>query len=186
MSKCAFFVSAPTVRFLQTMKELRLLPSTQQRKIAADVYGEIKPLIGTRDIDELRRAAQAAQDERWRLVSRGTRAMTDVGFATVVVTEQWLLAQREVIHASSPVAEVLAEKRCGAIEDFIRDNISFEAGEVVQLHAHVSSPRTDAGSEPDSAAQRRPRAERRDVSSACFPGLRLTPDAEILIAAPLR
>jgi hypothetical protein len=29
----------------------------------------------------------------------------------------------------------LAEKRCGAIERFILDNLSFESGDVVRLHA---------------------------------------------------
>jgi hypothetical protein len=138
MSKCAFFVSAPTVRLLQAIQKLGPLPSAQKRKIAADVYSAIKPLVTSLDIDDLRGAAQTAQDERWRLISRGIRDMTDLGFASVALAEQWLLAQIERLHTGSPVKEALADKRCEAVENFIRDNLVFEAGEVIHLHALAS------------------------------------------------
>jgi hypothetical protein len=136
MSQCAFFVSAPTIRFLQAMEQVRLLPAPQRRQIAADVYSEIKPLVGTRNADRLGGRARAAQDERWRLISSGVREITDVRFARTAIAEQWVLAQLELLRPASPVAEVLAERRHRAIEDFVSDNLSFETGEVIQLRGH--------------------------------------------------
>ncbi len=144
-------MSAPTVRFLRAIQQLRLLPATHRRKVAATVYAEIRPLFGSRDV-ELRRAARRAQDERWQLIYRDIREMTDARFASVVLTEQWVLASLELVLAASPVAEVLAEKRCGAVETFIGDNLSFENCEVIQLHAHVSSRRIDRGNASKNAA----------------------------------
>jgi len=147
MSRCAFFVSAPTVRFLRALDQLGLLPATQRRKIAAAVYAAIKPLVGSRDLDELRCAALDAQAERWRLISGGINELSDVA-----ITEQWLLGQVDLVRAASPVAEVLAEKRCAAIENFIRDNIMIQSGEVIQLHGHASLRRTDRRSSSKTAA----------------------------------
>src|SRR5262245_9638243 len=96
MSKCAFFVSAPTVRFLQVLAGLGLLPTAQRRRIAAEVYSRIKPLVARPDIEELQQAAHDAQDERWRLISAGIDDMSDAGFASVALTEQWLRAQIEL------------------------------------------------------------------------------------------
>jgi hypothetical protein len=59
----------------------------------------------------------------------------DRQFATVFMAEHWLRGRVEQIRGGSPVGEVLAEKRCGAIERFILDTLSFEIGDVVQLHA---------------------------------------------------
>jgi hypothetical protein len=140
MSRCAFFASAPTIRFLQAMEQVRLLPAQQRRQIAADVYSEIKPLVGTRNADQLGGCAQAAQDERWRLTASGVREITDVRFARAAIAEQWMLAQLQLLRPASPVVEVLAERRCRAIEDFVSDNLSFETGEVIRLFAHVSIP----------------------------------------------
>ena len=151
MSRCAFFVSAPTVRFLRALEQLRLLDAPQRRKIAAVVYGEIKPLVGSPDIDALRRAARVAQDARWRFISTGMRDMSDVRFASTVLAEQWLLAQVELVRAASPVAEVLAAKRSDAIEGFIRDHLSFETAEVIHLHA-LASLRRRAEHEASEAA----------------------------------
>lgn len=134
MSRCAFFMSAPTLRFLRVLDRLRVLPLGQQRKIAASVYTQIKPLVRSADLDELSGATQIAQDERWRLVSAGTCDMTDARLAGVVLTEQWLRARAELIRGVAPVAEVLAEKRREAIEAFICDNLSFKGGEIVELH----------------------------------------------------
>jgi hypothetical protein len=152
MSKCAFFVSAPTVRFLKVMRELGTFPSAQRRRIAADVYTRIKPLVGNRHIDQLRHAARGVQDERWRLISGGSGEMCDVGFASVALTEQWLRAQIELDHTGSPIREALAEKRSEAIENFIRDNLTFEAGEIIHLHALASLQPGDGDNAAMSAA----------------------------------
>jgi len=152
MSRCAYFVSAPTVRFLLAIERLGLLPAAQRRKIAADVYGEIKPFFASQDVDALRRAAQGAQDERWQLISRDVRAMTDTRFATVVITEKWMLARLELVLGAAPVAEVLAEKRCDVVEKFIGKNLSFGEGEIIPLHPHISLPETDREAASKSAA----------------------------------
>jgi hypothetical protein len=134
MSRCAFFVSAPTVRFLRTVERLAALPHTQRRKIAAGVLAEIKPLLASRDLDELSNAARRFQDERWRLISSDVREITDIRFASVVVTEQWILARLELVRAVSPVEEVLAEKRYTAVERFIMDSISLDSFDIVELY----------------------------------------------------
>jgi hypothetical protein len=152
MSNCAFFVSAPTVRFLRAIEQLALLPSAQKRTIAADVYTTIKPLVGSADVAALRRAVDDVQAERWRLISTGIGEPTDARFARVALAEQWLLAQLELLRATSPVAEVLAGRRCGAIESFIRGNLSFEDGEFVQLHGHAAAASIGEGDASKSAA----------------------------------
>jgi hypothetical protein len=139
----ALFVSAPTVRFLRAVEKVRLLPAAQRQTIAGAVYADIKPLIGCCDLDELCAAARVAQDERWRLVSSGTCDKADIRFATVVITEQWLRAQIELVRAAAPLAEVLAEKRRDVIEEFVRDNLYVESGEVVELHKNASSTRRE-------------------------------------------
>jgi hypothetical protein len=131
---------------------LAVPPPAQRRIIAAEVYTAVKPLVGTGDIEALRRAAAAAQAERWRLISTGVGELSDVRFATVFLAEQWLLAQLELVKAASPVAEVLAEKRCAAIESFIRAHLAFEDGEVVALHAQASLPPIDSSGAARSAA----------------------------------
>jgi hypothetical protein len=49
-------------------------------------------------------------------------------------------------------AGVLAEKRRAAIEEFIRDHLSFENGEVVQLHTQASVRRSDRLASSKTAA----------------------------------
>jgi hypothetical protein len=150
MSRSAFFASAPTMRFLRAMEQLRLLPALQRGKIAAAVHAEIAPLLANPDVDALRRGARAAQDERWRLISAGTRDMSDARFASVVVAEQWLLARLEVVGSAAAAIAALAEKRRNAIEDFIRDNLP--TGEVAQLYRHAASARRErAGSSKPAA-----------------------------------
>jgi hypothetical protein len=73
------------------------------------------------------------------MVSAGGRKPTDTDFADIIVSEQWLLAQAELIRAAAPIAEILAEKRRDAIEEFIRDNLYVDSGEVIALHAHASA-----------------------------------------------
>jgi hypothetical protein len=127
------------VRFLRAVDQLRLLPAAHRQRIASAVFARIKPFIASCDLDEVRGAARGVQDERWRLVSAGSCKPTDAGFADVVVAEQWLLAQAELIRAAAPIAEILAEKRRDAIEEFIRDNLYVDSGEVIALHAHASA-----------------------------------------------
>jgi hypothetical protein len=143
MSRCAFFVSAPTVRFLDTIGRLRLLGEAQRRKIAATVLAEIKPFMDAHDRAELGGAAGRAQDQRWRLISQDAGDMRDPHFASVFVTEQWLTARLEVVRAASPIAELLADKRCAAVEAFITENVPAETFEVVQLFPDPPQPRED-------------------------------------------
>jgi hypothetical protein len=131
--RIAYFASAPTVRFLQAMERLRLLSATQRLTIAAAVFGEIGPLFGSRDIEELGHAARCAQDERWRLIYRGVGAATDHRFQSTEIAEQWMLASLAVLRAASPVEEMLAEKRRSAVETFIKENLPSESFDVVQL-----------------------------------------------------
>jgi hypothetical protein len=132
MSRCAFFVSAPSVRLLRAIDELRQLPQAQRREIATAVLDRIEPLFSTRDQDALGRAARLAQDARWRLIAADVRQMSDPRFAGVVLTEQWLLARLELVRGGVPVAELLAEKRCAGIEAFLRDSLA--SAELVRLN----------------------------------------------------
>jgi hypothetical protein len=151
MVASAYFASAPTVRFLRTVDQLRLLPSDERQKIATAVFTKIKPHIGSSDLSELRAAARVVQDERWRMISGGPCKMTEVRFAGVVLIEQWLLAHVEMVRAAAPIAEVLAEKRRDAIEEFIRDNLYVDSGEVIALHAHASAQHQDRDSSKTAA-----------------------------------
>jgi len=151
MVASAYFASAPTVRFLRAVDRLRLLPAAHRQQIASAVFARIKPFIGSHDLDEIRGAARAVQDERWRLIAAGGCKPTDAGFADIIIAEQWLLAQVEVVRAAAPIAEVLAEKRRDTIEEFIRDNLYADSGEVVALHAHASSPHRDHASSKTAA-----------------------------------
>src|SRR5262245_21082840 len=130
--RIAYFASAPTVRFLGMMERLCLLPATRRLKIAAAVFGEIGPLFGSRDIEELGRAARCAQDERWRLIYRGVGEENDL-FHSMAIVEQWVLASLALLHAASPVEDMLAEKRRSAVETFIRENLPSESFDVVQF-----------------------------------------------------
>jgi hypothetical protein len=133
--RIGYFASAPTVRFLQAMEGLCLLSATQRRKIAAAVFGEIGPLVGSRDIEELGRAARCAQDQRWRLIYRGVGEATDHRFHSTAIAEQWMLASLVLLRDASPLEEILAEKRCSVVETFIRDNLPSDCFDVVQLRA---------------------------------------------------
>jgi hypothetical protein len=131
--RIAYFASAPTVRFLQAMERLRLLSATQRLQIAATVFGEIRPLFGSRDIEELGRAARCAQDQRWRLIYRGLGEATDHRFHSTAIAEQWMLASLALLRAASPLEEMLAEKRRSVVEAFIKENLPSESFDVVQF-----------------------------------------------------
>jgi hypothetical protein len=152
MSRSAVFASAPTVRFLRAVEQLRLLPAPQRRRIAAAVQAEIAPLVAGPNADVLRLAARAAQDERWRLISAGTRDMTDDRFAGVVVTEQWLLAQAEIVGSAAAAVAALAEQRRNAIEAFLRENLPGESWDAIQLYLHASAARSGQAGSSQTAA----------------------------------
>jgi hypothetical protein len=133
MCRCAYFVSAPTARFLRKVERLSSLPIMQRRKVAAGVLEQIKSYLASTDLDLLSAAARDYQDERWRLISSDIRDITDVRFATVLMIEQWILARLKLLRNVSPVDEVLAEKRRATIERFIMDNISPNSFEIVEL-----------------------------------------------------
>jgi len=103
-------------------------------RIAAAVAAEIEPLVASRDIEELDRAARRAQDARWRLIYHDTRKTTDDTHGTAMA-EQWILASLELLRGASPVDELLARKRRSAVEAFLRDNLSSES--FVQLRRAV-------------------------------------------------
>ena len=140
-----------TVRFLRSMEEVRLLPQADRRRLAADLYSEIKPLIGTDDHERLQTAAAEAQDIRWRLVATGVDDC-DAELRIVKIKEQWLRSQLELLTPKSPVAEVLAAKRVEVIERFIRDQLSFDAGEVVYLNNCGPSEQFESEQSSRSAA----------------------------------
>jgi hypothetical protein len=114
------------------MEEAGLLPIEQRGKIAADVSTAISELADERNLDHLRLCAQACQAERWRLVAAGANDLANVHFARVMITEQWLLARVELLSPGSPIREILAERRCRAVEEFVRG--SFKTAEIIPLH----------------------------------------------------
>jgi hypothetical protein len=140
------------MRFLRAMERLRVLPALQRRKIAAAVHAEIAPHAANPDVDALRRAARTAQDERWRLISAGTRDMTDDRFAGVVLTEQWLLAQAEIVGSAAAAVAALAEQRRNAIEAFLRENLPGESWDAIQLYLHASAARSGQAGSSQTAA----------------------------------
>jgi hypothetical protein len=125
---------------------LKTLSPRKRRRIAASIYSHIKPLVASDESDELRIAAQSAQEERWRLISRGISEISDERFAASAIAEQWLRARLEQIRVQSPVSEILAERRCRAVEQFVRSNLSFQDGEIIELVPRALPTRTD-GSE---------------------------------------
>ena len=125
------------MRFLRTVERLRLIPEPDRRGLAATLYSQIKPLVGTRDGTALHSAAREAQDSRWRLISAGS-AETDLRLAGIRLVEEWFIAQAEVLQPKTPVAEILAAKRADAVEQFIRDHLSFESGDVIYLSNYVA------------------------------------------------
>ncbi len=143
MSRCAFFASAPTVRFLKVMEQVEKFELKKRRRIAASIYSQIKSLVSSEEPDKLRTAADLAQEERWRLISEGISEIADERFAPWAIAEQWLRARLEHIRAQSPVAEILAERRSGAVEQFLRNNLSFQDGEIVELRPRALSTTSD-------------------------------------------
>jgi hypothetical protein len=116
-------LSGSTARFLRSMHQLRFLEQQRQQQIAAAVFAEIQPLLDTQDIVALHQLRRYYQDERAVLLYDGARDFSDSGYAAAVLIEQWAIARAEMIRPRSLAAEVLAERCCKAIEDFVRDNL---------------------------------------------------------------
>jgi hypothetical protein len=152
MVASASFESAPTMRFLRALDKVRALPVAARQKVAASVYAEIRPHIGSEDLDEIRAAMRLVQDERWRMISAGPCKMDDVRFASVLIAEQWLRAHIELVREGAPIAEILAQKRRDSIEEFMRDNLYADSGVVLDLHAYASARRTESRDAAKTAA----------------------------------
>ena len=118
------FLARATERFLRSMDHVRSLAEEQRRVIAAKVLADIEPLLNTGDPQELRELRHRAQDQRATLIYEGARDVTDAEFASATMTEQWALAKIELITSLSIIAQILAERRCDAIENFIRENLT--------------------------------------------------------------
>src|SRR5262249_44483203 len=130
--RLAYFASAPTVRFVRAIERLGRLSANQRLRIAADVFAEIEPLVGSRNIEELAGAARSAQDARWRLIYCGTREPSD-HLDSTAIADTWTLRSVELPRAASPVEELLARKRRSAVEEFVWDNLRSESSEMVRL-----------------------------------------------------
>jgi lauroyl/myristoyl acyltransferase len=105
------------------MQELQTLPPEIRRGIARRVADEIGPLLGKRAADAVRELRRRAQDERWRLLSQGIRSWSDARFGPVVLSEQWAIAELEILDGAHPIREILAERRLRAIDFFLRDSL---------------------------------------------------------------
>jgi hypothetical protein len=108
------------------MEQLRSLSEAHRRQIAEQVFAHIRPYLGSDDVDDLRELRRRAQDHRARLIYEGARDFSDLRFAGASLTEQWAVANIELICSRSPISQIFAERRCKAVEDFVRDNLPDE------------------------------------------------------------
>jgi hypothetical protein len=118
------FIIRATEQFLRTMNNVRSLADEQRRFIAKQVFADIQPLLQTRDIEKLRELRRRSQDERARLIYEGARDAKNAEFARATMTEQWTIAKIELIASGPVIAQILAGRRCAAVENFIRDNLA--------------------------------------------------------------
>jgi hypothetical protein len=118
------FIIRATEQFLRTMNNVRSLADEQRRFIAKQVFADIQPLLQTRDIEKLRELRRRSQDERARLIYEGARDAKNAEFARATMTEQWAIAKIELITSRPVIAQILAGRRCVAVENFIRDNLA--------------------------------------------------------------
>lgn len=86
------------------------------------VFSEIRPHLGARAV-ELRELRRRAQDRRALLLYEGARDITDSRFAAALLTEQWAIASRELLVSRGAITRILAQRRCNAIEQFVRDHL---------------------------------------------------------------
>jgi len=105
------------------MEQIRSLAKVDRRQISEQVFAEIRPYLGSDDGDELQELRRRAQDQRAKLIYEGARHFADVQYAAVTMLEQWAIAKFELIVSRSALTHILAERRCKAVEDFLRDNL---------------------------------------------------------------
>jgi hypothetical protein len=117
-------LTGPTEQFLRSMCQIRSLGEEERQQIAAQVFAEIEPLVKTFDLSELRQLRRRFQDERALLIYEGARDFSDARYAVAVLIEQWAIGRAELITARSLITKIFAERRCKAIEDFVRDNLT--------------------------------------------------------------
>jgi hypothetical protein len=117
------FLTRSNERFLRSIFQMRCLAKEHRRQIAAHVFAEIQSLLETDDIVQLRQLRRQYQHERALLIYDGARDFSDPRYAAAVLIEQWAIARSEIIMRRSLVTEVLAERCCKTIEDFVRDNL---------------------------------------------------------------
>jgi len=111
-----------TRRLLRQLENAGLLPREHRARIARGVFAAIGPHTETNDAHELRQLRRRAQDDRARLMYTGARDFSDVQFAVATLVEQWAVAKMELIAPRSN--DVLAQRRCQAIEEFARRNFA--------------------------------------------------------------
>ena len=114
---------ASTKRFSHLLEQARSMPEQHRQQIAVDLFLQSKDLLDTQDADELKAVRHRAQDDRARLIYDGARDFTDARFAVATIIEQWAIARGELISPRFLTSGLLAQRRCTAIEKFIRDNL---------------------------------------------------------------
>jgi hypothetical protein len=117
------FVTAPTERFLRRIEELRSLPAEMRQHIAARAADEIRQAVGSGAAEAVQELRQRAQDQRWRLISQGIDAERHECFGAVMLSEQWAVAKLAMTNDTSPIGQILGERRLRAIEAFLQDNL---------------------------------------------------------------
>jgi hypothetical protein len=117
------FLVSPTQRFLRHMQQVRCFPQERRRQIALQVLADIRPYLDVRNAGDLQELRRNAQEQRATLIYAGARDFTDVRFAAATMTEQWALARMKSVATWSLATEVLAERICKAVEEFLRDNL---------------------------------------------------------------
>jgi hypothetical protein len=117
------FLVSPTQRFLRHMQEVRSFPQERRRRIAVQVFADIRAYLDVRNAGDLQELRRNAQERRATLIYAGARDFTDVRFAAATIIEQWALARMKSVATWSLATEVLAERICRAVEDFLRENL---------------------------------------------------------------
>jgi hypothetical protein len=68
------------------------------------------------------------------------------------MAEQWMLARLALVGGVSPVEEILAHKRCSAVETFISDNLSVESFAGIRLSRPAPQRQPDQSAAAQAAA----------------------------------
>jgi hypothetical protein len=93
------------------------------------VFAGVRPYLDIRNAGDLQELRRNAQEQRATLIYAGARDFTDVRFAAATITEQWALARMKSVATWSLATEVLAERICKAVEEFLRENLPEERGD---------------------------------------------------------